>query len=65
MFDEMPYHEYKAITLAYFKSRLPDLDEINISVRTAGEVVKFVHIDADGETVEFNPDECHAALIGG
>lgn len=65
MFDEMPYPEFKAITLAFFKSRLPDLDEISISLRIGRKVVGFVHIDADGDTVEFNSDDCHAALIGG
>lgn len=65
MFDVLPTQEYEAVTLAFWQAKIPDLEEISISVRIGGEVVRFARVSPDSELVEFNSDECHAALIGG
>lgn len=53
---------YEALTLAYWKKREPELDEVSISVRRRGEMVRFILLRPGQTAVNFNPDDCREAL---
>jgi len=65
MSDALTPSEYEDATLCFWQDRIPDLEEITISVRIGGEVVRFVRFAPWQPAVEFSPDECHAVLTGG
>jgi hypothetical protein len=49
--------EYEAATLAHWLDREPTLDEVSVTVRSGGEMCRFVLLRPAKPVIAFTPDD--------